>query len=100
MHAHLNVLRQTLGIEPDDGGLEMVLSEENQKKADNLWQEHFAVEDKVIAFNIGASWETKRWPDSYFAKCADKLLEKGYKIAFFGGTLPSVPINCSKRAIR
>ena len=87
VHAHLNVLRQTLGIEPDDGGLEMALSEENQQKADNLWQEHFAVEDKVIAFNIGASWETKRWPDSYFAKCADKLLEKGYKIAFFGGPM-------------
>ena len=29
VHAHLNVLRQTLGIEPDDGGLEMALSAEN-----------------------------------------------------------------------
>ena len=38
VHAHLNVLRQTLGIEPDDGGLEMALSPENQQKADVLWQ--------------------------------------------------------------
>ena len=87
VHAHLNVLRQTLGFEPDDGGLEMVLSTENQQKADALWKEHFAEDDKVIAFNIGASWETKRWLDRYFAQCADQLLEKGYKIAFFGGPM-------------
>ncbi|SDP05622.1 glycosyltransferase family 9 protein [Selenomonas ruminantium] len=87
VHAHLNVLRQTLGFEPEDGGLEMALSAENQQKADNLWQEHFAAEDKVIAFNIGASWETKRWLDGYFAQCADRLLAKGYKIAFFGGPM-------------
>ena len=87
VHAHLNVLRQTLGVEPDDGGLEMVLSPENQQTADRLWQEHFTAEDKVIALNIGASWETKRWPDRYFAQCADNLLEKGYKIAFFGGPM-------------
>ena len=85
VHAHLNVLRKFLGIEPEDGGLEMALSVENQQTADKLWREHFSAEDRVIAFNIGASWETKRWPDSYFAKCADKLLEKGSKIAFFGG---------------
>ncbi|WP_037354024.1 glycosyltransferase family 9 protein [Selenomonas sp. FC4001] len=87
VHAHLNVLRQTLGIEPDDGGLEMALSPENQQKADVLWQEHFKAEDKVIALNIGASWETKRWPDSSFAQCADKFIEQGYKIAFFGGPM-------------
>ncbi|MCR5757030.1 MAG: glycosyltransferase family 9 protein [Selenomonas sp.] len=87
VHAHLNVLRKTLGIEPDDGGLEMALSAENRQKADSLWQEHFSVEDKVIALNIGASWETKRWPDNYFAQCADRLIEKGYKIAFFGGPM-------------
>lgn len=87
VHAHLNVLRQTLGIEPDDGGLEMALSPENQQKADVLWQEHFTAEDKVIALNIGASWETKRWPDSYFAQCADKFIGQGYKLAFFGGPM-------------
>lgn len=87
VHSHMDVLRQGLGIEPYDGGLEMVLSEENVQLADKLWQEHFAPEDKVVAFNIGASWTTKRWLDSYFAQCADQLLEKGYKIAFFGGPM-------------
>ena len=82
VHAHLNVLRQTLGIEPDDGGLEMALSPENQQKADVLWQEHFTTEDKVIALNIGASWETKRWPDSYFAQCADMFIEQASNLSF------------------
>ena len=27
---------------------------------------HFSPADRVIAFNIGASWETKRWLDIYF----------------------------------
>lgn len=87
VHSHFAVLHECLGFTPYDNGLEMVLSEKNQKLADDLWQERFAIEDKVIALNIGASWETKRWPDNYFAQCADKFIEQGYKIAFFGGPM-------------
>ena len=39
----------------------------------------------VVALNIGASWATKRWLDTYFAQCADRLLGEGYAVAFFGG---------------
>ena len=86
VHAHLDVLREALGIEKiDDGGLEMWLPEEAEKRVDKLWSENFPPGQNVVALNIGASWTTKRWIDGYFAECADRLVEKGYGIAFLGG---------------
>ena len=38
--------------------------------------ESFAPGQRVIAFNIGASWASKRWPDSSFAACADRFIER------------------------
>jgi len=88
VHAHLEVLKEAVGVDTiDDGGLEMWLPEAAEQEAESLWQQHFAPEDKVIAFNIGASWPTKRWLDSYFAECADALIGRGYQVAFFGGPM-------------
>ena len=88
IHSHFDVLEQAVGIDRiDDGGLEMWLPEEAVRSAEKIWQESFAPEKKVVAFNIGASWKTKRWIDAYFARCADELLEEGYGIAFFGGPM-------------
>ena len=86
--AHLEVLKEAVGVTKiDDGGLEMQLPPGAEEKAAALWEEHFGRDEKIVAFNIGASWETKRWPDSYFAKCADNLISRGYAVAFFGGPM-------------
>ena len=83
---HLKVLQEAAGCTKlDDRGLEMWLPLEEEKKASDLWQKEFAEDDRVIAFNIGASWMTKRWIDAYFAECADRFIEEGYHIAFLGG---------------
>lgn len=83
---HLKVLQEAAGCTKlDDRGLEMWLPPEEEKKASDLWQKEFAKDDRVIAFNIGASWMTKRWIDAYFAECADHFIQKGYHIAFLGG---------------
>lgn len=83
---HLKVLQEAAGCTKlDDRGLEMWLPPEEEKKASDLWQKKFAEDDRVIAFNIGASWMTKRWIDAYFAECADRFIEEGYHIAFLGG---------------
>ena len=88
IHSHFEVLQKAAGVTKiDDAGLEMVLPPGAEEKAAALWQENFAVGDKVIALNIGASWLTKRWIDEYFAQTADYYIEKGYKIAFFGGPM-------------
>ena len=87
VHSHFDVLRSACGVEKIfDNGLEMWISDETSREAEKIFRDNFG-DIKVIAFNIGASWLTKRWLDSYFAECADILLERGYGIAFLGGTM-------------
>lgn len=90
IEAHFDVLRETLGITRiDDRGLEMWLDQPAEAEADRLWQEAFTeyAARPVVGLNIGASWLTKRWPQEYFAELADRLLDLGYGIAFFGGSM-------------
>ena len=87
VHSHFDVLQQACGVEKIfDNGLEMWISDEASREAEKIFRENFG-DTKVVAFNIGASWLTKRWLDSYFAECADILLERGYGVAFLGGTM-------------
>ena len=87
VHSHFDVLREACGIEKFfDNGLEMRISDETSREAEKIFRDNFD-DGKVIAFNIGASWLTKRWLDSYFATCADILIERGFGIAFLGGTM-------------
>lgn len=88
IHSHFDVLREAVGVKHiDDGGLEMWLPEAAEKSAEQIWRTSFEAGRKVVAFNIGASWKTKRWCDDYFAACADQLIDEGYGIAFFGGPM-------------
>ena len=92
--SHFDVLQETLGITNiDDGGLEMWIPPEVEAETTRIFNDNFAADDKVIAFNIGASWLTKRWLDSYFAECADRLIDKGYAIAFLGGPMDIEIVN-------
>lgn len=93
---HLNTLQTTLGITKlDDRGLEMWLDETTLQKAQKMWYEAFEangiqpvrIPSKVIGFNTGASWPTKRWLPSGFAAVADALIEDGYGVAFLGGPM-------------
>lgn len=94
IHSHFEVLTKAAGVTKiDDGGLEMVLPPGTKEAAERLWRAHFSPADRVIAFNIGASWETKRWLDSYFAECADAFIRRGYKIAFFGGPMDTALVD-------
>ncbi|MBQ6297100.1 MAG: glycosyltransferase family 9 protein [Selenomonadaceae bacterium] len=87
VHSHFDVLQQACGVEKIfDNGLEMWISDAAERKAEKIFHDNFG-DTKVVAFNIGASWLTKRWLDSYFAECADILIEHGYGIAFLGGTM-------------
>lgn len=84
--AYLEVLR-TIGVKDfSNNGLEIWTDQASQIKADSLWPEAFAG-IKVIGLNTGGSWPTKRWTQDGFAELADKLLENGYGIVFFGGPM-------------
>lgn len=102
VESHFDVLREGIGLtQIDDRGLEMVLDESSEEKAAKLWQTAFPDQQvPVIAFNIGASWPTKRWPKESFAELADKLLEKGYGIVFLGGTMDEEIVGETIRLMR
>ena len=88
---HLEMLQKALGLQTiDDRGLEMTIPVAAKQEAARIW-EKMGEARPVIAFNIGASWATKRWLDTYFAACADELIAEGYAVAFFGGPT-DVPI--------
>lgn len=90
VEAHFDVLRETLGITViDDRGIEMWLDEPAEDEAARLWSAAFGTDGAlpVIGLNSGASWPTKRWPKEYFADLADRLLEAGYGVAYFGGPM-------------
>ena len=92
--SHFDVLREALGITKiDDGGLEMWIPQSAKEESEQIFNDNFHTDDKVIAFNIGASWLTKRWIDSYFAECADRLIDDGYAIAFLGGPMDIEIVN-------
>ena len=87
VHSHFDVLINACGVSKIfDNGLEMWIPDTAELAAEKIIRDNFG-DTKVVAFNIGASWLTKRWLDSYFAECADILIEKGYGIAFLGGTM-------------
>ena len=88
--SHFDVLQKAVGIEKIfDNGLEMGSDDNAEKSAEKIFAENFPADTKVVAFNIGASWLTKRWIDSYFAECADNLISRGYGVAFLGGNMDS-----------
>lgn len=95
VHAHFDVLKEGLGLQHiDDRGLEMWLDEAAEATAARLWQEAFPKPGlPVVGLNIGASWPTKRWPKESFASLADRLLAKGYGIAYFGGPMDVAVVN-------
>jgi lipopolysaccharide heptosyltransferase II len=86
---HLAMIKQVLGLAViEDNGLEMWIDEGTLERAEQLWVATFGFQPfKVIGFNTGASWPTKRWTTSGFAQVADTLIEQGYGIAFFGGPM-------------
>ena len=96
IHSHFDVLKKAVGVETiDDGGLDMWLEQSAIDSANQIWQNNFGdyPELKVIGLNIGASWETKRWCGEYYAELADRLLDKGYGIAYFGGPMDMEIVN-------
>ena len=87
VYSHFDVLREAVGVKKIfDNGLEMWIPDSIESEAEKIFRENFG-NRKVVAFNVGASWLTKRWLDSYFAECADILIERGYGVAFLGGSM-------------
>ncbi|MBU2699030.1 lipopolysaccharide heptosyltransferase II [Sporomusaceae bacterium BoRhaA] len=87
--AYLEILK-SVDIPIVDCGLEMWVDEKSTQAAAAMWQQAFRQADgsyPVIGLNTGGSWPTKRWTADGFAQLADQLLDKGYGVCFFGGSM-------------
>ena len=88
IHSHYAALRDAGVIGTiDDAGLEMWLPPAAEEEAARHSPEQDDAQDHVVALNIGASWQTKRWESGYFAAVADSYLMRGYHVAMMGGLM-------------
>lgn len=84
VYSHFNVLGKAGFHNLFNPGLELFIPDDISVDMNRFWYEHFNQNDKVVAFNVGASWPSKRWLPEYFAQCADTLIESGFHAAFLG----------------
>lgn len=91
--SYTDILDKCLKIKVSQNeGLFIKPPEKAVKKIDEILKNEFD-DKKIIALNIGASWQTKRWIFSYFAEVADALISEGYMIAFMGGGMDKDFVN-------
>jgi len=86
--AYLEVLQSIDHAIVDNQGLEMWVDQETDKKTKNMWHKAFRFpSEQIIGINTGGSWPTKRWTQKGFAELADRLIEAGRRVVFFGGPM-------------
>lgn len=91
---YIDVLQQ-MGVKNTANlGLEMYVSDEWQKVADNFLQKHkITPADKIIAFNVGSAVPEKRYSVEKFAQIAEYFDRQKYKIMFLGGPMDVEIVN-------
>lgn len=82
---YVRVLRD-IGVEDTEyDGMELFVSPEWQRAADDFYRaEGIGEDEKLAGFSVGSSTSEKNWPAERFGKLADRLAEKGYRSIFFG----------------
>ena len=81
-----------VGLNIEDGIPLLNFDDNYLKSAENIILNSGLNPDKdFIVLNTGGSWQTKRWPQEYFAELADKLIKKGNRVLFVGG-----PSDCNR----
>ena len=66
----------------DAAGLHLPLAKSDVFIGDTLL--NLSLPDNIVAFNVGASWPSKRWLPVFFANVANHLLARGFYIALLG----------------
>ncbi len=76
IESYFDLLR-LIGIEPkeDERYVQIYLSNKNKKRAKRILKDNGIKEKDIIAFQGGANWESKRWPENNFAELARKILK-------------------------
>lgn len=71
-------LASHFGATTDSRHLQLFTTEENERRADRLWEKlGWTMNDRIVVLNPGAAYgAAKRWPSRYFAELARKLVDE------------------------
>lgn len=96
--SHFNVLKQA-GLNLNLAPVEVFIPNHIQNHINAFWANHFNTADKVVAFNVGASWPSKRWLPDYFHSLALSLINQGFHVAFLGSVADWPIVNLASNNI-
>ncbi|HET6528799.1 MAG TPA: glycosyltransferase family 9 protein [Balneolaceae bacterium] len=77
-------LMEGIGIKSDGTHLEFPVLEAEAEAATRLLAEHHLQERAFVCIHTGSREEARRWNAENFAKTADYIYSRGYKVAFTG----------------
>jgi lipopolysaccharide heptosyltransferase I len=81
------VLLNALGIPTPEVVYDFPILESNQAEAFSLFEAGgLKAGDPIVAVHPMTLWPTKLWENERFGQVADRLIEKGYRVVFTGGT--------------
>jgi len=80
------ILLNTLGIPTSEVVYDFPILAENEAEARSLLgAEGAGVNDPLVAIHPMTLWPTKLWENEWFGQVADRLIERGFRVAFTGG---------------
>ena len=100
------ILLNALGIPTGEVVYDFPILEENNVEARHLLESQgMKTNGRLIAIHPTTLWPTKLWENHRFGEVADRLIERGFQVAFTGGindhaTLDEICRGMSHRAIR
>jgi len=81
------MLLEAIGISSNEIKYNIYISDEDNKKADNLLMQGNIKEPRLlVAINPVAKWETKLWDNTKFARLADSIIKQYNARLFFTGS--------------
>jgi heptosyltransferase I len=81
------ILLNALGVPMGEVVYDFPILEENEAEARNLLEaQGLTPEDRLLAIHPMTLWPTKLWENERFGEVADRFIEKGFRVAFTGGT--------------
>jgi heptosyltransferase-2 len=79
-------LARRLGLAPRDSATELKIPESAALTSRDSIRRAGYGQKSLVALAPGARWETKRWPETYFARLIDQLTAHGFGTILVGGT--------------
>ncbi len=86
---YLNILEKA-GLKIEDRYTEFFFNHQDEEAVNDFLKKNGVGKGDFLAcFNAGGNWLPKRWPVGYWARLADELISRGFKVIFSGSSADS-----------